>query len=75
MLRNSRYIAVYVTKLHRPALGTMRLIARKILYIRCVGQCLQSQCHFCVAGQDLQLVGSIYMYMVPSFALGALINY
>ncbi len=25
-----------------PALGTMRLIARKMLYVRCVGQCLQS---------------------------------
>ena len=27
---------------HRPALGTMMLIARKMLYVRCVGQCLQS---------------------------------
>ena len=26
----------------RPALGTMRLIARKMLFVRCVGQCLQS---------------------------------
>ncbi len=26
----------------RPALGTMRLIARKMLYVRSVGQCLQS---------------------------------
>ncbi len=27
---------------HRPALGTMRLIARKMLYVRCVGLCLRS---------------------------------
>ncbi len=28
--------------LSRLALGTMRLIARKMLYVRCVSQCLQS---------------------------------
>ncbi len=28
---------------HHPALGMMRLIARKMLYVRCVRQCLQSE--------------------------------
>ena len=37
---------VFVVRLEitrRPALGTMRLIARKMVYVRCVGQCLRSQ--------------------------------
>ncbi len=37
----------------RPALGTMRLIARKMLYVRCVSQCLHSlQIDVNLAGKD-----------------------